>query len=83
MQKADITVRPTYVCRYVAQSSVCTPRRVVNWLRDSRPLGGRRNIRVSYSVTTAADDINKYFFIVFRENQTWCLVNPLLGRGVT
>ena len=23
-------------------------------------------------ITTAADDIHKYFFIIFRENKTWC-----------
>ena len=34
-------------------------------------------------ITTAADDINKYFFIVFRENKMMFQVNPLLGREFT
>ena len=32
-------------------------------------------------ITTRADDIHKYFFIVFfRENKTMFQLNPLLGR---
>ena len=35
-------------------------------------------------VTTAADDIHKYFFIVFQRKQDLIFqVNPLLGRGFT
>ena len=37
------------------------------------------------AITTAADGIHKYFFIVFffRENKTIFYVNPLLDRGFT
>ena len=35
-------------------------------------------------ITTAADDIHKYFIVFFfRENKTMFQVNPLLGRGFT
>ena len=35
-------------------------------------------------VTTAADDIHKYFFIVFQRKYDLIFqVNPLLGRGFT
>ena len=35
-------------------------------------------------ITTAADDIHKYFFIVFQRKQDLMFqVNPLLGRGFT
>ena len=35
-------------------------------------------------ITTAADDIHKYFFIVFQGKEDLMFqVNPLLGRGFT
>ena len=34
-------------------------------------------------ITTAADDIHKYFSLFFRENKTMFQMNHLLGRGFT
>ena len=43
-----------------------------------------RYLTLKAPVTTAADDIHKYFFIVFQGKYDLMFqVNPLLGRGFT
>ena len=42
------------------------------------------NVTLKAPITTAADDIHKYFFIVSQRKYDWMFqVNPLLGRGFT
>ena len=43
-----------------------------------------KDLTLKAPITTAADDIHKYFFIVFqRKYDLMFQVNPLLGRGFT
>ena len=50
---------------------------------DSQTLGTTA-LTLKAPVTTAADDIHKYFFIIFQRNQDLMFqVNPLLGREFT
>ena len=47
-------------------------------------LQGYDPLTLKAPITTAADDIHKYFFIVFqRKSDLMFQVNPLLGRGFT
>ena len=40
------------------------------------------NLTLKAPITTAADDIHKYFVLFFRENKTWCF-KWILSRGFT